>query len=789
MTAGSARLAYPIFWGYCALIAALLAVGVLAPIPAAGMAWIVVWALGLAALVVGILWLRPERPAAWWLIAVSLLFGLGAGIVASFAVLGSGAGTPPPGLLEVSGVLRFFSYLALVVGVALLSRSAEGRSRLGDVLDAALVACGVFVLLWVLVISPARNPRPGQAATVTELVLYPVGVLLVFALAAKLLFTVGARTASLRLLMLGILFLVAGTLAVVVQTLTVGGFGFSRAIPLAFAAFHGVVGAAGLHPSMSRRGLAPSEPNPDLSWPRIALFAVLAVLGPAAWAVEVELSQPNQDIVELIVPIVISSLLSLLLVARLTMIARIAQARSQELERRSAELAEAMREQDDLRRQLTYRALHDPLTGLANRVVLNERMEWALTKQDHGGRQALLLLDLDDFKEVNDNLGHVVGDDVLVSVARRLQEVTPGDATLARLGGDEFAMLLDGTSRAPAQSAAERIRAAIGEPYEVGGRKVFTTGSIGLFIADPDDPAVTPSTALRDADLALYAAKSQGKNRVVTYHSELRTEQLSHARMSTGLRRALARDEFTLNYQPMIDLATEQITGVEALLRWTLPGGESVPPTEFIPVAEEIGLIGAIGDWVLRRACGQARPWYEHHGIILSVNVSGRQLDDPHFADRVIEVLHTVGLPGRALVLELTETSLVTVSAATLAVTQLGRIREQGVRVAVDDFGTGYSSLSYLSRLPVDIIKLDRSFVTRGDEPDSGRTSRSFINAILTLVRSRGLQTIAEGVETAEQAAMLRQLRCPLGQGFYFSRPVPPMMIDKALAERGGQAA
>src|SRR5262249_20639001 len=280
--------------------------------------------------------------------------------------------------------------------------------------------------------------------------------------------------------------------------------------------------------------------------------------------------------------------------------------------------------------------------------------------------------------------------------------------------------------------------------------KIFLTTSIGVLVAEPSGPAVTPTDALRDADLALYAAKEAGKNRTALFRTELRDARRDHAAITAGLRTALDRDEFVLYYQPVIELDSGAVVSVEALVRWRRPGSPTlVGPDVFVPVAEDAGLIGAIGAWVLRRALLDARRWYADHRVAVCVNVSGRQLDDPGFADLVVDALAHAGRPGRALVLEITESSLVDTSRAEDSHDQLRRLRERGVRVAIDDFGTGYSSLSYVAKLPVDIVKVDKSF-TR--EPAGGdRAGWAFINAILRLVESLKLLAVVEGVETAEQ--------------------------------------
>jgi EAL domain-containing protein (putative c-di-GMP-specific phosphodiesterase class I) len=287
----------------------------------------------------------------------------------------------------------------------------------------------------------------------------------------------------------------------------------------------------------------------------------------------------------------------------------------------------------------------------------------------------------------------------------------------------------------------------------------------------------TSADALRDADLALYAAKDAGKNQIVRFEPGLRAAADRHGELTAGLRRAVAGDELTVHYQPVVNLVDGRITAVEALLRWTPPDGVPVPPTTFIPVAETTGLIVPIGWWVLHRACTEARRWFTDQGICVTVNVSGHQLREPGFVDDVLRVLAETGLPGRALVLELTETTLITNVETTEG---LDRLREHGVRVAVDDFGTGYSSLSYLVQLPVDILKIDRAFTGPPGQPAAHHWA--FTRAILDLANSLELDTIAEGVETEEQATTLRALDCPYAQGYLYSRPVPAGQIDELLA-------
>jgi diguanylate cyclase (GGDEF)-like protein len=479
-------------------------------------------------------------------------------------------------------------------------------------------------------------------------------------------------------------------------------------------------------------------------------FVVLAVAVPVALVGEI--SQVGRiTTATVVVALVSSGTLLVMLVGRLGLTAGDSLRRAAELAQRSNELAEALTEQQILQRQLRHQAMHDPLTGLPNRVLLGQCMEWALTQLPDSGPHSLALVDLDRFKDVNDTLGHSVGDDLLVQVSHRLLARAPKHATLARLGGDEFAVLLQDTPLEDARVWAEKARLALRRPYHVADQDLFISTSVGLFNTESERRPPSPAEALRDADLALYAAKAGGRDRVAVFHPQLRTARMRSSRLMAGLRRALTHDELDVHYQPMVDMATGRVVAVEALLRWnTTP--TPTPPSEFIPVAEETGLIGPLGRWVLQRACREGRPWHKRHGLAVSVNVSARQLDDPEFTDQVLDALRQAGLPGPALILEITESSLLASSAYSSAMSHFNRLRSRGVRVAIDDFGTGYSSLAYLSHLPVDIVKIDSSFVHQTASQAVGPRSWTFTRASLNMINALGLQVVAEGVETSEQA-------------------------------------
>jgi diguanylate cyclase (GGDEF)-like protein len=493
-----------------------------------------------------------------------------------------------------------------------------------------------------------------------------------------------------------------------------------------------------------------ASPYLTLSRGRLTAFAVLAFLGPMAPVSRLR-AEPVQAL-DVVVPALLAGTLSVLLVVRLGRLAGLAQRRAAELGARAEELSQSLREQAELQHQLSHRATHDAMTGLPNRALLLDRLERALTRPGGAGSHGLLLLDLDGFKDVNDTYGHPAGDELLAAVAGRLLGEVPGGDTLARLGGDEFAVLLENVTPEQGLAAANRLVAKARAPYAVDnipdGQECYLTVSIGLVTTGPD--ARTPTELMRDADLALYVAKGAGKNQVAAFHPGLRTAHEHRTRLARQLRRALVREELAVCYQPVVDLRTGEIRALEALLRWTLPDGRQVPPAELVPVAEAIGLIVPIGDWLLRQACADARRWYARNGLVVSVNVSGRQLVEPDFADKVVAALRAADLPGEAVMLEITETVLVAAtSSETDAVTsRLARLRERGVRIAIDDFGTGYSSLSYLRQLPVDVLKIDRMFTSFEEGDAAGDQHRACTRAILQLSGTLGLQTIAEGVET-----------------------------------------
>ncbi len=429
--------------------------------------------------------------------------------------------------------------------------------------------------------------------------------------------------------------------------------------------------------------------------------------------------------------------------------------------------------------ELRHQAFHDSLTGLANRALFLDRLQHAMARQrGFAGPIAVLFIDIDDFKTINDSLGHSEGDTLLVAVAQRLREVLRSSDTIARMGGDEFAVLVEDSFEGDAPMAvARRLLAVLEAPFGHGAKDLFVRASIGVTVRSTADE--TPEDMLRNADIAMYTAKSNGKNRIETFQPEMHAAAMTRLALRGDLERAMERDEFFLVYQPIVCLTDERPTGVEALLRWRHPERGVVNPTEFVPLTEETGLIVRLGRWVLAEACRQVRAWDELDDVpkvAINVNVSARQLQEPDFVGQVAQILAATQLdPGR-LTLEFTEGILL--RDTELTINTMHALKSLGVRLAIDDFGTGYSSLSYLRRLPIDELKIDGSFIA-GMASEPGQMA--VVRSIVELAETLNLETVAEGIEGDAQLQALRGLSAQMGQGFLFSHPLPADELPQAL--------
>jgi len=441
---------------------------------------------------------------------------------------------------------------------------------------------------------------------------------------------------------------------------------------------------------------------------------------------------------------------------------------------------------------ITERKVSDPLTGLPNRLLFIDRLGRLIrhSKRHKNHLFAVLFLDLDGFKMINDSLGHLIGDQLLVGVAARLEKCLRSSDTVARLGetftvarlgGDEFTILLDDIKEpADANRAAERLMKALAPPFVLAGKEIFTSISIG--IAMSNTAYEEPEDLLRDADTAMYRAKSLGKARFEVFDADMRASVMARLQLETDMRRALERHEFRNVYQPIVALDSGRIVGFEALMRWQHPTRGMIGPEEFIFVAEETGLIRDLGWWSLREACRQMSTWRTRSkaylDLTMSVNVSAKQLLQPHLVDEMSKLLRETALPPEALKLEITESAVMADPAA--AAEMLQHIKSLGVRLAIDDFGTGYSSLSYLHRFPLDTLKIDRSFISGAVDGSEGM---EIARTIMPMAKNLRLDVVAEGVETIEQVGLLRRLQCKYAQGYYFSKPLAPEEVPPLLAE------
>lgn len=446
------------------------------------------------------------------------------------------------------------------------------------------------------------------------------------------------------------------------------------------------------------------------------------------------------------------------------------------------ELNERVKEQA---RELEHQALHDPLTGLPNRLLFSDRLEHALARAvRYKDPIAVLFLDLDNFKVVNDSLGHKAGDTWLIVVAKRLKNCLRPEDTLARLGGDEFTVLLeDVSSVSEATRVAERIAEELRAPFFLEGQEVSATASIGIALSTLDTPDEDRAEdLLRDSDAAMYRAKAKGKARHEVFDQSMYSRALERLKLENDLRRAIERGELRVYYQPKVGLKTGRVSGMEALVRWEHSERGLVLPSEFIPVAEESGLIIPIGQWLVRESCRQARRWHDEYPdsppLEVCVNLSARQFQHPTLAEDVAKNLRETGLDPGALVLEITESVIMEDTPSTVAT--LEKLKSLRVKLAIDDFGTGYSSLSYLKRFSVEYLKIDRSII---EDLAHDPKSAAIVSAIITLAHALGAQAIAEGVETPEQLTQLRKLECDAGQGYYFYEPRPSEAAIVAFSE------
>ncbi|MEN3297458.1 MAG: hypothetical protein V7642_6711 [Burkholderiales bacterium] len=444
--------------------------------------------------------------------------------------------------------------------------------------------------------------------------------------------------------------------------------------------------------------------------------------------------------------------------------------RTADLEVSNQTLKQEVLERQNAEQRIQHMAYHDALTGLPNRLLLQDRVTQALMRSErHGVRHAVLFIDLDHFKKINESLGHHVGDQVLQAVAKRLGPCVRETDTIARIGGDEFVVsLADMQGRMSAGRIARKLLEAISLPLEVAGQPLRISASIGVAIYP--EHGQDAATLLRNADAAMYSAKQLGRNRCETFEEHMNERLQQRIAMENAIRLAIEKDEFLLYFQPVVALESGAIVGAEALLRWPTEQGAWIPPSEFIPVAEDCGLIVPLGEWVINRACEQLQAWRSCglDACSLAINLSPRQFSADGLAEKVVDAIERTGIDPSSLHLEITESLLM--SQSEVVIRNFETLQDRGIRFSIDDFGTGYSSLGYLKHFPPDVLKIDRLFVR--DLPDN-RHNAAIVTAVVAMAKSLGIKTVAEGTETPAQVAFLRQLGCDNAQGFLFGRPMP----------------
>jgi diguanylate cyclase (GGDEF)-like protein len=685
-------------------------------------------------------WARLRR--AWLLLALAALAYL-LGDVAQTVYELRGA-RPYPSIADGFYLLFYPLMLAGVLSFPAVRRRRGERVRLG--LDLAVVALGGCALVIYVVLGPTALAG-GDSVQAAFSVAYPVGDMVLLLGLGSVLLRGSAPSArrALQVLAFAIAAYVAADLVYGYITLHSSYQGGDPVDTLWMVA----IAATALAPAVQRSVREPEQITPARD--RVAAFPYAAVL--LGFAVLLFSDRRDSLFPGLTMTMVALALAALVLVRQLL----------------------AQRDLVGAQSQLRHQALHDSLTGLPNRLLIPDRIEQAFARaRRDGSNPAVLFLDLDGFKHVNDTLGHAAGDALLQAVGARLSSVVREADTLARLGGDEFMILLEDTKP---HLVAERILAVLREPIDLNGsagRSVAITASIGIATGT----RTTTDELVRDADLALYRAKESGKDRFAVYEANMHEAAEERRTLQLDIHDALDANEFFLMYQPTFDLSTETVTGIEALLRWRHPTRGIVSPDVFIPIAEETGTIVPIGRWVLAEACRQAAAWRRRgHAIGIAVNVSPRQLDEPSFVPDVQSVLAASGLEATALSLEITETTLMREPA--LAARQLRELKRLGVRIAIDDFGTGYSSLAYLRQFPVDTLKIDRSFISG---IASSKESTALIRTLIQLGKTLGLEMLGEGIEDHDQLRRLQREQCDLGQGYLLARPLDLPGIETFLA-------
>ena len=660
----------------------------------------------------------------------------------------------------------YLSGMALIViGIAWM---VHGRIPDGDragILDALIVTVGVGLVSWTFLMGPIVADMSASLEEIVFALAYPLLDILLLGVLIRIALAPGPRVPALRFLLAALISLLVADFAYAFIALT-DGYYTGHIIDGAWLLASALWAAAALHPSMREVAVPVTGAQVRFSAWRLVLLAAASLMAPVVLFIQWSAG----NVID--VPIIAggSVVLFLLVIFRLAGVV--------------GDLRSTVTQQQRLETELERRALHDPLTGLANRVLFADRLAKALSKRDE--RVAVLFLDLDDFKAINDTQGHQAGDELLRAVADALSRSIRPQDTVARLGGDEFAVLMEDAREGLARRLAERMHAALRMPMRVAGQDRAIGVSIGIALGHSG--ASEAESLMREADIAMYVAKGAGKGGSSVFDSRTHASVVRGLGLGDDLQRGITDQQFELEYQPIIDLRTGTMAGVEALVRWRHPVRGLLPPDDFIPVAESTGMIVDLGKWIITEACRQAVTWSEAPGGLLagdrfmSINLSTVQLTDPRFVEFLTETLQRLAVTPRQLMLEVTESA--NPDAEVVAET-LRRIHDMGIRLAIDDFGTGYASMSRLANIPFEIIKIDISLVA---VVDTDARTQSVITGITDLARRLGARTVAEGVERMEQLAPLRQMSCDLAQGFHFTPSLPVAELEALLVPDGEMA-
>ncbi|HSH61859.1 MAG TPA: EAL domain-containing protein [Acidimicrobiales bacterium] len=715
--------------------------------------------LGMAAIVSTIVGVRRHRPALRWpwaLICGALtLFVVGGAAREGLQTLGniSSDRSIVPDLITLPG------YVLLGVGLTGLAgpRRREAAGDFDAILDGAIAALASMTLAWVYLINPALSQEHAPLSVRLLLACYPPMSVFLVAITTRIAFTSGARqTPAYRFLVAASVFMLLGDVVYMLVDARLVQLHRSL-VDLPYVVAYVAFAANVLDPSMRKLSEPAGRDQISLTRGRLSLVAVALGI-PALVTVAKRTSSASDRVV----------LATITLALATTAIWRVVRAL-------------AARANSEAR--LAHQATHDGLTGLPNRVVVRDHVFGALkAARASGTHVALVFLDVDRFKLINDTFGHTRGDELLVAVARRLEETVRDGDVVARIGGDEFVIVMsDLVGATEAALLAEGLRMSFEVPFTVCDSDVYSSASLGVSIADGKDPTVDSETMIRDADTAMYEAKDAGRNNVSVFDCSMRRRIGERLELERDLRRALERHQLHLAFQPIVHYPTRTVRDMEVLVRWRHPERGEIPPGRFIPIAEDSGLIVEIGSWVLRETCHLLAQWRRHlplaRDLRIAVNLSSRQVRDKTLGEAVHQALEESVLPGEALYLEITESLLMEEPLASAAV--LTKLKGLGVGLSIDDFGTGYSSLAYLRRFPVDRVKIDRTFVYDLQLEDTAEAS--LIAAIVAMTRALGMTTVAEGVETRLQDARLNDLGCGGAQGYLYSPPVAPDEVPATL--------